>query len=174
MSDRCWLALVDRAPASADAAAAVRDRAGAPHGWLVAWLRAGKPLRAARRADPRIVDPDGAAAAISLVLPPRDALTIFDDPTVQGARRTVLADAEPADLVSTLLVDASHFAGSLTARRGPNAMARLRDDPFLRVAPGMLLFADRGLLGTVPAPPGPVIERHGSDVPWPGGRFAAV
>ena len=171
MSDRCWLALTDDTPQSADAAAELRGLDGSPAGWLAVWLRASKPLRDARRADPRIVDRAGPAAAISLVLPERDQFTIFDDLSVQGARRAILGDAEPADLVTTLLVDASHFAGSLTARRGPNALARLRDDPFLRVNPGRLLHVDSGLLGTVPAPPGPVIERHGSDVPWPGGSF---
>jgi len=173
VSERCWLALVDAAPPTADAAAALRTPSGAPAGWLAAWLRASKPVRAARRADPRIIDHDGLPATISLVLPDRDALTIFDDPTVQGARRAVLADAEPADLVTTLLVDSSHFAGSLTARRGPDALSRLRDDPFRRVSAGRLLVVDAGLLGTVAPPPGPVIERHGSDVPWPGGRFPA-
>ncbi len=174
MSDRCWLALTDDAPRSADAAAELRGPDGSRAGWLAAWLRASKPARNARRADPRIVDPAGPAAAISLVLPERDRFTIFDDPSVQGARRAILADAEPPDLVTTLLVDASHFAGSLTARRGPNALARLRDDPFLRVNPGRLLLVGSGLLGKIPAPPGPVIERHGSDVPWPGGTFAAA
>lgn len=172
MSERCWVALTADAPASADAAAELRRPDGSRAGWLAAWLRASKPVRDARRADPRIVDPAGAAAAVSLVLPDRERLTIFDDPAVQGARRAVLADAEPADLVTTLLVDASHFAGSLTVRRGPHALARLRDDPFLRVAAGRLLLVGSGLLGTVPAPPGPVIERHGSDVPWPGGSFS--
>ena len=174
MSDRCWLALTDAAPQSADAAAELRGVDGSRAGWLAAWLRASKPVRHARRADRRIVDAAGAAGAISLVLPGPDRFTIFDDPAVQGARRAVLADAEPADLVTTLLVDASHFAGSLTLRRGPNALARLGDDPFLRVDSGRLLLVGAGLFGKVPAPPGPVIERHGSDVPWPGGVFAGA
>ncbi len=174
MSGRCWLAVVDAAPPTADAAAALHTPSGVHAGWLAIWLRASKPLRDARRADPRILDGDGPPATISLVLPDRDALTIFDDTAVQGARRAVLADARPADLVTTLLVDASHFAGSLTARRGTDAVSRLRDDPFLRVWPGRLLVVEAGLLGTVPAPPGPVIERRGSDVPWPGGRFPAA
>lgn len=174
MSERCWLALVDEMPASADAAARVHDPSGTERGWLAAWLRAAKPVRAARRADPRIIDADGAPATISLVWPALNAFTIFDDPAVQGARRAVLADAEPANIVTTLLVDASHFGGSLTARRGPDATARLRDDPFRRVAPARIACVEAGLLGVVPPPCGPVIERHGSDVPWPGGRFAAV
>lgn len=171
MTARCWLALLEEAPGSADAAAVARDADGSEVGWLAAWLRAAKPVRTARRADPRIVDPHGAAASISLVLPERDAMPIFDDPAVQGARRAVLADAEPADLVTTLLVDASHFAGSLTARRGPDALARLRDDPFARVWQARILTVEGGLLGSMAAAPGPVIERHGSDVPWPGGVF---
>lgn len=172
MSERCWLALADAAPPTADAAAELRTPDGAPAGWLAAWLQASKPVRAARRADPRIIDSNGTAAMVSLVLPDGHALTIFDDTAVQGARRAVLADAEPADVVTTLLVDASHFAGSLTVRRGPDALSRLRDDPFLRVSSGRLLLVDAGLLGTVAPPPGPVIERHGSDIPWPGGQFA--
>ena len=111
MSERCWIALVDATPHGADAAAMARTVDGEPAGWLAAWLRAAKPMRAARRADPRIVDPGGATAAVSLVLPDRGALPIFDDPAVQGARRAVLADAAPADLLTTLLIDASHFAG---------------------------------------------------------------
>lgn len=174
MSERCWLALVDQAPSSADAAARLSQTDGTEAGWLAAWLRASKPVRAARRADPRIVDPDGAEATISLVLPPLEALTIFDDPTVQGARRAALADAEPADVLTTLLIDSSHFGGSLTARRGSDAIARLRDDPFRRVAPGRTFTVGAGLLGVVTSPCGPVIERHGSDIPWPGGRFAAT
>jgi hypothetical protein len=166
VSDRLWLALVDDRPASADAAAPVSGG-----GWLAAWSRPAKPLRDARRADSRIVDPAGPAALVSLVLPPREGLWIMDDPAVQQARRVVLADPDPADVVTTLLVDASHFAGSLTARRGPRAADLLRDDPFARIWPARRLEVGPGLLGTVLPPAGPGIERHGSDVPWPGGRF---
>jgi len=130
VSDRCWLALTDDAPASADAATELSHPDGSPAGWLAAWLRASKPVRHARRADPRIVDPAGAAAALSLVLPDRDRFTIFDDPAVQGARRAVLADSEPADLVTTLLVDASHFGGSpISPRRLRAASPRGRRTP---------------------------------------------
>jgi len=171
VSERCWLAIVDELPASADAAARLGDRGGNKHGWLAAWLRAAKPVRSARRADPRIVDADGDAALISLVMPAADAFTIFDDTAVQQARRRVLADPEPADAITTLLVDGSHFGGSLTARRGPDAAARLRDDPFRLVAPALIATIEAGLLGVVSPPCGPVIERHGSEVPWPGGQF---
>ena len=173
MSDRCWLALTDAAPhvcrrgGRASQPTTARTPAGSRRGFAHPSPCAthGEPTRASWiRPAPR--PPSRSSSRTG------DRFTIFDDPAVQGARRAVLADAEPADLVTTLLVDASHFAGSLTARRGPNALARLRDDPFLRVNSGRLLLVGAGLLGTVPAPPGPVIERHGSDVPWPGGTFA--
>ncbi|MGZ4278330.1 MAG: hypothetical protein ACXVFK_15675 [Solirubrobacteraceae bacterium] len=171
MSVRCWVALLEARPDGADAAASLTAADGTPAGWLAAWRRASKPVRDARRADPRIVDPSGRGAVVSLVLPPRAALPLFDDPAVQQARRAVLADAEPPDLVTTLLVDDSRFGGALTARRGPDALVRLRDDPFARVWPARLLRAGPGLLGTVARPAGPGIERHGSATPWPGGRY---
>ena len=104
------------------------------------------------------------------MLPGRGAWPLFDDPAVQQARRRVLA-GRPAALVSTLLADDSHFAGALTLRRGPGALELLRDDPFARVAPASLLHVGPGLLGRVPAPTGPTIERHGSAQPWPWDRF---
>ena len=86
----------------------------------------------------------------------------------------MLADARPADLVTTLLLDDSHFAGSLTVRRAADARRRLAEDPFARIAPARVLHVGPGLLGDVAPPAGPVIERHGSGTPWPGGRFAAL
>lgn len=170
-ADRLWIALLGERPAGADGVARVSGLDGAPAGWLAAWTTAAKPLRGARRADPRILDPQGPAALISLVLPPRESFVPFDDLAVQQARRRVLSDPCPADLVTTLLVDDSHFAGPLTARRGPGAAERLGHDPFARLDTARRLRVDAGLLGRVAAPPGPVIERHGSAVPWPGGRF---
>lgn len=170
-TDRCWLARTDERQAGADACAALHSLDGTPAGWLCAWLRAAKPLRQARRADPRIVDPEGEDATISLVWPPRDALAPFDDVAVQQARRVLLADSSPPDLATTLLVDDSRFAGSLVLRRGADAAARLAADPFARVWPATVLHLGPGLLGRVALPAGPGIERHGSAVPWPGGRF---
>lgn len=166
----CWLALVEVRPEAADVSAQVDGGAR----WLAAWHADDPPAGVdARRVDPRIIDSGGAVAWVSLVLPPRGAFPLFDDGAVQGARRSVLADSEPADLVTTLLVDDRHFAGALTARRGEDARRRLADDPFARVDRGStrVLHVGPGLLGTVAPPPGPVIERHGSAVPWPGGRF---
>jgi hypothetical protein len=171
VSGRYWLALVEGdAPASADAIASVRADDAAPR-WLAAWSRDAKPLRAARRVDPAVIDPTGSAATVSISLPDRGQMTIFDDTAVQEARRRVLADPEPPDALSTLLVDASHFAGSVTVRRGPDACRRLLDDPFRLVAPVRILEVGPGLFGVAALCCGPTIERHGSDVPWPGGRF---
>jgi len=165
-----WLAIVDEPPAGADAAASLRTLAGEPAGVLAAWRRHAKPVRHARRADARIVDPDGAPARISLVLPPAGAKLAFDDLAVQQARRDLL-QGEPFDAVTTLLTDDSHFEGSLLVARGEDA-ARLGEDPFAQVFPARVLHVGAGVLGRVPWPAGPVIERYGSAQPWPADRFA--
>jgi hypothetical protein len=165
-----WLAVVDAAPDGADAAAPLRTLRGEPAGVLAAWRRHAKPVRHARRADARIVDPGGVAARISLVLPPAGVRLPFDDPAVQQARRDLLA-LEPFDAVTTLLTDDSHFEGSLLVARGGDA-ARLGDDPFARVFPAQVLHVGAGVLGRVAWPAGPVIERYGSAQPWPADRFA--
>ena len=164
-----WLALVEERPDGADAAAVARTLAGEPVGVLAAWRRHAKPVRHARRVDARIVDPDGASARVSLVLPPAGVRLAFDDVAVQQARRDLLA-GEPFDAVSTLLTDDSHFEGSILVARGEDA-ARLGDDPFARIFP-------RGCCTSAPAcsaasrwPAGPVIERYGSAQPWPADRF---
>lgn len=169
-----WLALRAEVPADADLFARLHDpTTGADAGLLVAWWQPERPSGAdARRADRRLLDPDGAAGLLSLVLPPEDALVPFDDLAVQQARRQALAEI-PADALSTLLVDDRRFAGAVTVRRGPDAERLLRADPFARLGPAQLLWVDAGLLGTVPAPTGPTIERHGSAQPWPWDRFAA-
>ena len=164
-----WLALVPAPPEGADAAALAFDAEGQPCGALAAWRRRAKPVRQALRVDARIVDPAGAAAHVSLVLPPPGVRLLFDDPAVQYARRRVLAEP-PFDAVSTLLRDASHFEGALTVARGGD-VRRLRDDPFARLFPARVLRVEAGLLGRVPAPAGPTIERYGSEQPWPVDRF---
>jgi len=163
VSGWCWLALVEERPPRALAAAEV---AGA--GWLAAWEGGGeKPVAHALRADGRIVDVDGAPATASLVLAPSGVRLPFDDLAVQQARRRVLAGA-PAALLTTLLSDASHFEGALTAWRGGGP----REDPFARIFPARRLQVGPGLLGAVLPPAGPTIERYGSANPWPWDRFA--
>lgn len=167
---RAWLAVADEPVDGADAQAALTTLDGAPAGHLAAWVQSAKPRREARRVDRRLVDPDGEAALISLVVLEHGRWPAFDDVAVQHARRRVLAEA-PADAVSTLLADDRHFTGAVTVRRGPGAEALLRDDPFARVAPALLLRLGTGLFGAVGAPTGPTIERHGSAQPWPWDRF---
>ncbi len=50
-------------------------------------------------------------------------------------------------------------------------MRRLVDDPFVRIFPQRLLDVEGGLLGWLPPPAGPTIERYGSAEPWPWDRF---
>jgi hypothetical protein len=167
----CWLALQSEHDRRASAAAPVHEPDGSPAGWLLVWLRRGRPARGALRVDDRIVDPAGERAWVSLVLPPAGVRLPFDDLAVQHARRAVQA-GEPMDAVTTLLSDASHFEGALTVARG-SRVARLRDDPFARIFPQRILRVDAGVFGRTPAPAGPVIERYGSANPWPWDRFTA-
>lgn len=119
------------------------------------------------RADARVVDPSGAAAAVSLVLISRDRSPLFDDPAVSGALRAVLSGVPP-DVVSTFVRDSSHFSGAVTVRRQGRAL--LRDDPFLRLGPAEILDVGPGLFGVVAPAPGPVIQRY-SGAPWPAAGF---
>ena len=125
-------------------------------------------MRHARRVDARIVDAEGAPARISLVLPPAGVRLAFDDLAIQQARRELLL-GEPFDAVTTLLSDDSHFEGSLLVARGQSG--RPTDNPFARVFGARILQVGAGLLGRVPWPAGPVIERYGSAQPWPADRF---
>jgi hypothetical protein len=160
-----WLALVKERPGDADAAARTDNGE-----FLAAWVRRAKPLREARRVDARIVDPSGAPALVSLVLPPPGVSLLFDDPAVQQARRRVLA-GPPFDAVSTLLRDSSHFEGAVTVARGGDEERLGWEDPFARVFPARVLRVEGGLFGRVPPPAGPTIERYGSAQPWPWDRF---
>jgi hypothetical protein len=166
----CWIALVEDRPRGADAAASATTRDGWPAGTLAVWLHRAKPVRSARRMDLRLADPAGAAATVSLVSPPPGLRLPFDDVAVQHARRRVLAEA-PFDGVSTLLADASHFAGALTVARGEAQVARLCGEPFARLFAARRLRVGEGVLGRVAASAGPTIERYGSAQPWPWDRF---
>jgi hypothetical protein len=171
----CWLALVDRWPEDADAAAAAADASGRPAGVLAAWRRSAKPVRHALRADARFVEAGGEGATVSLVLAPPGVRLPFDDLAVQQARRRVLA-GPPVAAVSTLLRDASHFAGAVTAYRAtpgdavpgrPTVAQAAMDDPFARVFGATILEVGPGLVGAPAPPAGPTIERYGSAEPWP-------
>jgi hypothetical protein len=167
----CWLDLAEEPHSNPMAAAAAFAPDGAPAGWFVAWRRRGRPAATARRIDERVIDAAGDAAWVSLVQPPAGVHLPFDDLAVQQARRAVLA-GEPTDAVTTLLSGTSRFEGSLTVARGAQVM-RLADDPFARIFPQRILRVDAGLLGSVPPPCGPTIERYGSANPWPWDCFNA-
>jgi hypothetical protein len=160
-----WIARLHAPATDADAQAAAHEADGRQAGWLAAWRRRAKPVRHTRRVDARVVDRCGAAAWISLVLPPPGVRLPFDDPAVQHARRVVLA-RPPQDAVSTLLRDASHFEGAITVARG-DRVPGLVDDPFARIFPARILRLGPGLFGAVAPPVGPTIERYGSAQPWP-------
>jgi hypothetical protein len=168
---RCWLALVEGPASDADAAARASTADGHPAGTLAAWRQRAKPVRDALRVDERLINPNGSAAWISLVMPPSGVRLPFDDPAVQQARRLILLHPVAA-AVSTLLRDDSHFAGSITVAQSTAQKHCLRDDPFARIFPARLLSVEPGILGVVPPPTGPTIERYGSGNPWPWDRFA--
>jgi hypothetical protein len=164
---RAWLALVDEQPGNATATATVQDlRTGERLGWLAAWLRAGKPVRHALRADPAAFDPDGPGAVASLVLIDPARQVIFDDSAVQRARQIVLGGG-PWTAVTTLVADTVHLAGALVAAAG----VELFEDPFRLVAPGRRLRVGPGLLHGGPLRlPAPVVERYAGQ-PWPQSGF---
>jgi hypothetical protein len=164
------VALVEGPAHGADAAAPALTLDGGPAGTLAAWHRGAKPVRGALRVDGRLIDPQGSAAWISLVLRPPGVRLAFDDLAVQHARRLVLLQPFPA-AVSTLLRDDSHFEGAITVARAAEDKQRLRDDPFSRIFPSRLLAVQAGILGAVPPPAGPTIERYGSGNPWPWDQF---
>jgi hypothetical protein len=167
---RCWLALVEGNPSGADAAARAFTLDGHTAGTLAAWRRRAKPVGEARRVDERLIDPVGGPASISMVVAPPGLRLPFDDLAVQQARRLVLK-RPPLAAVSTLLRDDSHFEGAITVARSVDGMRWLRDDPFGRIYPAMLLEVEAGILGSVAPPAGPTIERYGSGNPWPWDRF---
>jgi hypothetical protein len=165
---RAWLVLVPGPPKNADASAWAEEN-GERVGVLAAWLQKAKPVRDALRIDPRVIDPGGDVATVSLVRAPDGVRLRFDDLAVQQARRRVLA-GPPFDSVTTMLRDSSHFEGAVTVARGGRAL-RIGDDPFARVFPARVLEVGAGLFGVAPPPAGPTIERYGSAEPWPWDRF---
>ncbi len=162
-----WFAQVqDTQRGGALASAPIRDPDGRAAGFLAVWPATNRPKVPAVKIDARVIDPDGEAADVSLVLAPPRVRILFDDTAVQQARRDVLA-GRPPRAISTLLRGDSIFAGAIT-------VDPLGDDPFARIFPGRRLRVAAGLFGAVPAPPGPDIERHGSGAPWPYPSFAAA
>jgi hypothetical protein len=160
-----WFAQVTEAQRAGAWASAAVSGADGPEGFLAVWPAPERPRVPAVKVDARIVDPRGAAGEVSLVLAPPRVRIPFDDTAVQQARREVLA-GRPPRAISTLLRGDSIFAGAITVDPAG-------DDPFARIFTAKLLTVGAGLLGAVPAPPGPDIERHGSGAPWPYPSFDA-
>ena len=130
---------------------------------LVGWVDADRrPHPDARRCDPELLDAEGAAARVSLLWPPRDALPLFDDPAVVHARREARRRSAPR-CASTFTVDSRHFAGSIWV---PAAGDRLEDDPFRLLGRPELLGVGAGLLGAGVRLGGPAQERN-AGAPWP-------
>jgi hypothetical protein len=161
----CWLARASERPDGAFAAAGLSSG-----GFLAAFPASDPPPEGARKVDVRAIDPDGDPALASLVLAPDGVTIAFDDPAVSGALRAVLAATWP-DVLSTLVVGDSRFAGAVTAIRNGDR-SRLAADPFARIFPAELVGVGPGLLGRTPMPTGPVIQRYGGGEPWPWDRFA--
>jgi hypothetical protein len=152
-----WLALLDEHPEDADLAASADGRV------LAGWRSARQaPHSEARRIDPRLLDPGGAGAWASLVWPAPEEMPLFDDPVVVQARRAAQRGIAPR-AVSTLVIDSTHFAGSIWVVEYPGVLG---DDPFRRLGTPMVLEIGAGLLGTSPRPCGPALERY-SGAPWP-------
>lgn len=167
----CWLARCTERPSGVLASAAVRDRDGRAVGFLAAWAHDADPPERAAKVDPRAIDADGQEALVSLVLAADGAWLPFDDPAVSGAIRAVLALPAP-DVLSTLLLGDDRFVGALTAVHGP-VTQRLDHDPFGAIFPALRLWVGAGLLGHMPPPVGPSMQRYGSGSPWPWERFDA-
>jgi len=173
MTGWCWFALMEgvvdgRVVSTAVASAPATDADGAAVGTFVAWPAGRKPVGQALRMDERLVDPHGRPAWVSLVTLPREIAPLFDDVAVGHALRRVLRGRQ-RDAVSTLVRDATTFAGSLTVAHTDNPRS-LRDDPFARLHPARILHAGPGMFAALPAPAGPAIQRYAGK-PWPAAGF---
>lgn len=167
-----WLSLLD-APRTG-AVPVTNFTTGATAGHLLLVAGRAKPERTAVRVDPSVIADGvrptvGPPLAVSLVLPPRGARPLFDDPAVVGAMKAVLRD--PAPLFSTLVEGSTNWAGSITGIGAPEVWPGWwDDDPFARLGPRHRLLVPAGLLAPTPLPAGPGHQRH-AGAPWPWGRF---
>jgi hypothetical protein len=160
--DRGWLALLD-APGPDTVPVA-------PGLHLLLAVGRAKPDRTAVRVEPGVIG-TGPALAVSLVLPPRGARPLFDDPAVVHAMRAVLRDPHRVPLFSTLADGAIHWAGAISGVDPAAAHPAWWDeDPFARLGPRHRLLVPAGVLRPVPLPAGPCHQRH-AGAPWPWGSF---
>ena len=167
MAELAWLVLLH---VPSPGSVAVTDLDGAPSGHLLVRVGRATPHRAAVRVEPSLVG-DGPALAVSLVLPPRGARPLFDDPAVVGAMRAVLRDPGRTPLFSTLVDGSTDWAGALSGTHPCWALgAWWAEDPFARLGPQHRLLVPAGVLRTGPLPAGPGHQRH-AGAPWPWGTF---
>lgn len=151
------------------ASAAVWDEDGRAAGVLCAWAgNREQPTPTASKLDARAVDASGDDGWVSLAIGRSGASLPFDDPAVAQATRRVLG-MPPADVFSTLVEGDDRCRGALTGVHGEPG--RLGYDPFANLFPAVVLRVGPGLLGRMPAPAGPSIQRYGASNPWPWDRF---
>lgn len=168
MPELGWLALLD-APHTGSVPV-IDAMSGEAAGHLLVTRGRAKPDRGAVRVEPSLIG-DGPPLAVSLVLPPRGARPLFDDPAVVGAMRAVLRDPPP--LFSTLVEGSTHWAGSASGTDPATAAGWpgwWDADPFARLGPRYQLLVPTGVLVPAPLPAGPGHQRH-SGAPWPWGSF---
>jgi hypothetical protein len=172
-----WFAFRPEPPPDAFVVAPAYGVDGSRQGFLAGWrVGAGRRPAGALGIDARAIDPTGESAWISLALAPEGLHMPFDDPAICQAMRVVLA-GQPLSAMSTLVRDASTIGGAFTAVQAGKPITlmdeppiRLMDDPFARIFPRRLLLVDRGLVGTMPAPTGPGVQRYAGS-PWPWDHF---
>jgi len=163
-----WFALRDERPPTASISVEVSGDAHSAS-YLAVWPSDAKRPKRGMRIDARAIDADGPPAWVSLVLAPPSGGVLFDDPAVVEATRRALALPWP-DALSTLVLEGYRFGGSITVARTPDD-PRLDADPFATVYPTLRLRVGAGLLGSMPPPVGPGIQRYGAGNPWPGKGF---
>jgi hypothetical protein len=127
-----------------------------------------RPRDDALRADGRLAEGGGEATWVSWCRFDGDVSLPFDDGAIGAALRRRLAEPWP-EAMSTLLVDWSRIAGTITTARTEREAL---DDPFALVFPRRLIRVRAGTFGVIPAPCGPGITRYGSGNPWPWDRYA--
>lgn len=165
-----WFTLCPDPPAGTMATAAVFTSNGDAAGFLAAWSPDADHPPTAAKIDGRAIDPLGKPGWASLVLAPEGLFLPFDDLAVSASLRRILV-MPPAAVFSTLLVGDDRLVGALTAEH--ELTGRLNHDPFVNLFPALMLRVGGGILGTMPAPAGPTIQRYGADNPWPWDRFSS-